>query len=103
MREPISALRKSFYKSRVRGGVSQRFSKLVNRRVQPLVEVAEAVTRPETLSQFFTANDLPGTIQKSCQHEKWLLLEPDGTTVLAQLSSGNIRFVRAESEPLLRG
>ncbi len=96
--EAIPASRERLDKSRVVGGVSQRFAQLINRRVQAVVEVNEGISGPVLIAQLFASDYFPGPLQQEREDVKGLFLHLDSYAQLAHLTSAQIYLKHSETQ-----
>ena len=75
--EAVAASSNGFDETRTLGGVAKSLTDLVDRFVEPVVEIHERVCGPELLLQFLATNDLAGALKQHRQDLEGLLLKPN--------------------------
>jgi len=75
--EAVAASSNGFDETRTLGGVAKSLTDLVDRFVEPVVEIHERVCGPELLLQFLATNDLAGALEQHRQDLEGLLLKPN--------------------------
>jgi hypothetical protein len=63
-----------------------------------VIEVNEGISLPQTAVKVFPGDDLPGFLQKQCQHLKRLFRKLDAETVLSQLARREVNFEHTEPQ-----
>jgi hypothetical protein len=96
--EPIPASRQRLDKSRVIGGIAERFPQLIDRRIQAVVEIHEGVGRPALIAKFFACDHFARPLQQDREDLKGLLLQSDPYALLAHLSSAHVHLERSEPQ-----
>src|SRR5262249_453934 len=76
----------------------QRFSDLVNRLVEAVIEVNDGPA-PKLLAQFFSGYQIAWLFKKHCQDSKRLLLQSDAQTPLGQLTDSKIDLEDTKLQP----
>ena len=77
----------------------QSLTDLVDRFVEPVVEIHERVRGPELILQFLATNDLAGALEQHRQDLEGLLLKPNSQDSLAQFGRTKIQLEHPETEP----
>ena len=93
----ISAAGQSFNEAGIAGRVAQRFSDLVHRRVQAVIEVNEGVSRPELFAEFLASHDSAGAFQQNSEHCERLFLDSEACAVLAKFARDQVRLKHTEA------
>jgi hypothetical protein len=89
-------------KTRIRGRIAKRLSKLVDDGVQTVIKIDEGVRGPELLPQIFPSYNFTGSLQQYQQNLKWLLLQMHAHAGLAQFTARGIGFENSEAINLSR-
>ena len=76
-KKAISTPGQSLDEARTGGGIAQRFTDLVDGRVQASVEFHKGVGRPDLLLKLVPADQLAGILQQLREYQKGLLLQRD--------------------------
>ena len=100
--EPVSATSNGFDEAGTLGGVAEGLTDLVDRLVEPVVEIHECVRGPEFLLKFLATDDLAGVLEQHRQNLEGLLLKPDSQAALAQFASAKIHLENPKTEPPAR-
>ena len=100
--ESIPAPGNGLNKTRVRGRISKRLSKLVDDGVQTVIKIDEGVRGPELLPQIFPSYNFTGSLQQYQQNLKWLLLQMHAHAGLAQFTARGIGFKNSKAINLSR-
>lgn len=66
-----------------------------------MIEV-EGIGRPELRPELVTRDQLTGSLDQPDQSSKWLLLQRDTPTLLAQLARTSVEFENAEADAIGR-
>ena len=90
--EAVAAAGHGFDKAGTLGGIAQGLTDLVDRFVEPVVEIHERVRGPELLRKFLARYDLAGVLEQHRQDSERLLLKPDSQAVLAQFTRTKIHL-----------
>ena len=75
--EAVAAASNSFDEAGILRGVAEGLTDLVDRLIEPVVEVHERVRGPEFLLKFLATDDLAGMLEQHCQDLEGLLLKSD--------------------------
>ncbi len=97
--KPIAPPRNRLHKPRAIRRIRQRIPNLVDRLIQPVVEIHVRIGRPNSFLQFFAGNDFSGMLDQHRQNPDRLLLQPYAQSTLAQFPSPNIQLKSPKSEP----
>ena len=97
--EAVAATSNGFDEAGTLGGVAERLTDLVDRLVEPVVEIHERVRGPELLLKFLATDDLAGVLEQHRQDLEGLLLKPDSQAALAQFASTKIQLEDPKTEP----
>src|SRR5215472_10539202 len=73
--EPVAAARHGLYVTRVFRGVAQGLPQLVDRDIEPVVEIDKRIGGPEPLAQLAEGHECTGALQQLKQDLKWLFLQ----------------------------
>jgi hypothetical protein len=73
--ESVPFARQCLDEARLFGGISERFSQMVDRFVQTPIEIDKRAGAPETSRQFFAGQELTGLFQECQQELKGLIAE----------------------------
>src|SRR5215475_1827232 len=95
----IPATMQCLHKTRLRGGILENFTNLVDRGSQAAIEVDESIRRPKLLTNLFPCDKFAGTLQEHHQQLEGLRLEPKSCTIFSKLAGMQVRFKRAKREP----
>ena len=102
-RDPlVSDTGNSFDVSRILGRIAEGLPQLVDRGVEPVLEIDESIISPNLLAQFIAADDMVGAFEQGHQDLERLLLDLDPDTMLPQLSGYAVNFEGAKSRVFLR-
>ena len=86
--------------------VTQRRPQSFNACIQAVIEIDERLSRPQSVPQHFTGNQLPGPLQEHLEDRERLTFQADAHSVFAQFSRDGAEFVNAETNdtrPLRNG
>ena len=97
--EAVAAPSNSFDEAGILRGVAEGFTDLVDRLVEPVVEIHERVRGPEFLLKFLATDDLAGVLEQHRQELEGLLLKPDPQAALAQFAGTKIQLENPKREP----
>jgi hypothetical protein len=89
--KPVALSGNGFHVARLIGGISQGLAELVDGRVQPVIEIDERRTIPQSLPQFFTRYHLMRAFQKDFQNLQRVASQPQTRPMLPQ-------FIRRDVE-----
>ena len=70
---------------------------LVDRFIEPVVEIDESVSRPKPLLQFFAGHHFSGMLDQRGQYLKWLLLDFYFQSVLSEFARAQINLKHAKA------
>jgi hypothetical protein len=78
-------------------GAIQRMPQFADRPINGSVEFDEHVSRPETMTKFFSRDHPSATVEQCEQHTNRLFAETDWQSVSAKLAGGPIDFERTKT------
>jgi hypothetical protein len=96
--ETVASLRKCFDVAWFFGFVIQCLAKLLDCRIQAVVEIDEGIGGPKLLSKLFSGDDLSRVLEQYRQDTKRLLLEPDPVAAFAQFAGTQVQLVIVEPQ-----
>src|SRR5713101_6665855 len=77
--------------------VVQCLAQPVHSLVQTVVKIDKRVGRPEFLLKFLASDQFTGTFEQHSQHLKWLALQNESVSVVAQFGGSQIELELAEA------
>src|SRR5581483_5923245 len=95
--ETVSSPRKRFNETRTARRVAKRFSNLVDRSIQAVIEVSKGIRRPKLLPEFLSQNCFAGSLEQEDEYCKRLVLEAESSSLFAQFVSVQVNFKDAEA------
>src|SRR5262249_53153938 len=98
----VAATSNGFHKARTLGRVAECLTDLVDRLVEPVIEVHESVCRPESCLKFLASYDLAGMLEQHHKDLEGLFLKPNSQPLLAQFASAKIQLENSKAEPAAR-
>src|ERR1700681_108998 len=96
--EPVTATGNGLDEARILRRVAQRFTNLVDRLVQAVIEVDDRLA-PNFLAQLVPGYQLPGVSQQHRQDLKRLLLQSDAEDTLRQVAGSKIDLEDSKPQP----
>jgi hypothetical protein len=84
--KPITAARQGLNETRILGAIAKRFPQLTNGAADGVIEIDVGVFRPEFSPNLFAIHNISSTMEQQGKNLKWLLLDSDPDTMLAQLA-----------------
>src|SRR5262249_42834248 len=100
--EAVTEPRKRFNIARILGGIAEKLTQCVDRRVQAVV-VADVRVRPKLLAQGDARNHLAWTFEKELQNAEGLFRQTDAQSVLTKFATGKINVEIAKTQLRLSG
>ena len=100
--EAVAATSNGFHEAGALGGVAKGLTDLVDRFVEPVIEIHESVCGPERFLNLLASDDLAGVLEQHRQDLEGLFLKPNSQAVLAQFASSKIQLENPKTEPPTR-
>ena len=97
--EAVAATRNGFHEAGALGGVAKGLTDLVDRLVEPVIEIHESVCGPECFLDLLASDDLAGVLEQHRQDLEGLFLKTNSQAVLAQFASAKIQLENPKTEP----
>ena len=88
--EPVPPSRDGFDISWLVSQVAQRLTEPIHGRIETAVKIHKGTVGPQTVNQFFTADDVTGGFKKREQDSTRLVLQPNAMTMLPQVRRDGI-------------
>jgi hypothetical protein len=93
----VAAPRDGFDEAGIFGGITERFANLVDRLVEPVIEIDHRAA-PEPVAKLVARDDLSRSFEQHRKNLERLILQPDTQAPPGQLARPNVDFEYAESK-----